>query len=180
VASDDGTLPAVVGQLVEEPAATIGVGAGLRQAEDDLGRPVVERQGDRRADVLRLGPALAHLVEERAHQPHGIEAGAREATVDHRLQAVAQRPEGDRRGQRGERGRERRAAQRQAGEQRDEHVRGRQQEGERGVDERPADELVDGIETVAGHGHGDRHRRPDLEYDERELAGRLGERSDEA
>ncbi len=83
VATDHDALAPVVGQLDQMPVA-VGVGAGLGQPEDDLGARVRERERHRGADVLRLGVAVAHLVEEVAQQAHRVEARAREAAVDER------------------------------------------------------------------------------------------------
>ena len=78
----------------------VRVGAGLGQAEDDLGARVVEREPQRRADLLRLAAPVADVVEEVAQQPHRVDAPAREAPVDGGLEAVAQRAERERRRQR--------------------------------------------------------------------------------
>ena len=68
-----------------------------REPEEDLGARVGERDSQHRADLLGLRPPVAHVVEERAQQPHALEAGAREAAVDEHLHAVAQRAERERR-----------------------------------------------------------------------------------
>ena len=103
VAADHRALAPVVGQLDRAPVA-VGVGPGLGQLEDERGVAVAERERDHRADVLRLGAPVADLVEEVAQHPHGVEAAAREAAVDQRLQPVAQRQEGERGGDRRQRG----------------------------------------------------------------------------
>ena len=103
VAADRRARAAVVGQRVEQVAAAVGVGAGLGQAEDDLGARVVERERERRADVLRLRccPSRTSSRKSRSSRTPSTRC-AGEAPVDDRLQAVAQRAERERRGERAE------------------------------------------------------------------------------
>ena len=163
---------AVVGQRVEDVAVAVRVRAGLGEAEDHLGARVVERDRERRADVLRLAAPVADVVEEVAQQPHRLDAPAREAPVDGGLQAVAQRAERERRRERpGGRG-ERRAARELPGEQRDERVRAREQRGEHAVDERAVEEAVDLVQAVPRHRDRDRDREPRVDEHQHEQVGR--------
>ena len=79
----------VVGQRVEQVAVAVGVApvSGRRKTTSAPGSPSATRQ--RGADVLRLGVAVADVVEEAAQQPHALVALAGEAPVD-------ERPAGDR------------------------------------------------------------------------------------
>ena len=117
VAPDHGALAPVVREL-DRASVAVGVGGGLRQLEDERRIRVGEREPQDRADVLGLGVPVAHLVQEVAQQPHGLEAAAREAAVDEPLQPVAQRQEEQRGDDRRQRGGQRRAADDEAGEQR--------------------------------------------------------------
>ena len=162
VAPDHGARAPVVGQLDRTPVA-VRVGPGLGELEDERGVPVVERDRDHGADVLRLRVAVADLVEELAQHPHRVEPPPREAAIDQRLQPVAQREEDERGGDRRQRGRQLRSAHDLADQQRHERVGRHQQPGQRGVDQRAVDEPVDRVQPVAADRHRHRGRRPRLQ-----------------
>ena len=180
VAPDRRARTPVVGQRLDEMAEPVRVDAGLGQPEEHLGAGIVERDGEHGADLLGLGAAGADVLEEVAHEPDALEAGAREAPVDQPLEPVAQRPERERRGQRADRDGERRVAGQEPDEQRAGRVRARQQRGQQPVDEGAVEQAVDRVEAVPGDGDRDGDGQPGVQQAEHRDVGVADRREDHA
>ena len=165
VAAPDGRAgppPVLVARRLAQAAVGPGEALGGRKPEQDVEPAVVERPREHHTDLLGLGAAGAHVLEEGVDTAHALVAPPGEATVDDPLRRVARRPKGDGHGERRERGRPRRATPEQDTDEHDDRrVRRRERRRQGHVDQRPVDKPIDLVQPVARDRHG--HRRRDRE-----------------
>ena len=161
--------------VADDARGAAGIGLARREPVEQLGARIPQRRGEHGADLLRLAPSLADIVHERVDALQPVIARPVEAPVDRGLRPPAQRPEGARDKDGGERRDPGRAtADSDTREQRDGGIQEPERRGHGRVDERPVDQPVDLVEAVAGHRDADRERDGSLrreQHGEHRVAG---------